>query len=188
MDVVAAEGGGRRRRRGTSRRRARATAEQEGGGDDGLAVSVEKALDTPVAAVAPAPALAPVAPTVLKVGGGPVVHRKPAAPTAAAVPKVVIAPPKKKPAKLLLVPKARVRTHAPKTFKARRVSVVIDNTARTVKRRRQTLQRVEGMSEEQLREAAVAARLSRAETVAKVPADLLRQMLKDYYTMRGKLL
>ncbi|NDE15291.1 hypothetical protein EBZ80_10215 [bacterium] len=101
---------------------------------------------------------------------------------------MVIAPPKKKPAKLLLVPKTRVRAHAPKTFKARRVSVVIDNTVRTAKRRRQTLQQVDGMAEEQLREAAIAARLSRAETVAKVPAELLRQMLKDYYTMRGKLL
>jgi hypothetical protein len=124
-------------------------------------------------------------------GAAPVVHRKPApAPAPVPAPKVVIAPPKKKPAKLLLVPKerTRVRAHAPKTFKTRRVSVVIDNTARTVKRRRQTLQRVDGMSEEQLREAAVGARLSRSETVAKVPADLLRQMLKDYYTMRGKLL
>jgi len=118
-------------------------------------------------------------------GGAPVVHRKPAP---APAPKVVIAPPKKKPAKLLLVPKTRVRAHAPKTFKARRVSVVIDNTVRTAKRRRQTLQQVDGMAEEQLREAAIAARLSRAETVAKVPAELLRQMLKDYYTMRGKLL
>jgi hypothetical protein len=102
----------------------------------------------------------------------------------------VIAPPKKKPAKLLLVPKTRtqIRAHPPKTFKAHRVSVVIDNTAKTAKRRRMTLQRVEAMTEEQLREAAVGARLSRLETVAKVPADLLRQMLKDYYTMRGKFL
>lgn len=184
MDVVAEGGGGRRRRRGTSRRRARETAEQEGGGgDNGTAVSVEKAIEAP----APSPAAPP---TVLRVGGGggaPVVHRKPA-PAPAPAPKVVIAPPKKKPAKLLLVPKTRVRAHAPKTFKARRVSVVIDNTVRTAKRRRQTLQQVDGMAEEQLREAAIAARLSRAETVAKVPAELLRQMLKDYYTMRGKLL
>jgi hypothetical protein len=105
--------------------------------------------------------------------------------------KVVIAPPKKKPAKLLFVPKHKVapghRIAAAKTFKARRVSVTIDNTAKTQKRRTQTIQHVEGMSEDQLRSAAVAAKLSRRETVAKVPVDLLRQMLKDYYMMRGML-
>jgi hypothetical protein len=75
-----------------------------------------------------------------------------------------------------------------KTFKARRVSVTIDNTAKTQKRRRQLRQRVEVMTPEQLRTAAVTAKLSRKETVEKVPVDLLRQMLKDYYTMRGMLL
>lgn len=79
------------------------------------------------------------------------------------------------------------RISAAKTFKARRVSVTIDNTAKTQKRRKQTLQRVEGMSEDELRGAAVAAKLSRRETVAKVPVELLRQMLKDYYMMRGML-
>jgi hypothetical protein len=89
----------------------------------------------------------------------------------------------------MLVPK---KQHAvarpPKKFTARRVSVTIDNTAKTQKRRRMTLGRVDAMTETQLQEAAVMAKLSRAETVKKVPADLLRQMLKDYYTMRGALL
>ena len=51
-----------------------------------------------------------------------------------------------------------------------------------------TLARVDAMTEEQLRETAVATKLSRIETVKKVPVDLLRQMLKDYYTMRGMFL
>jgi hypothetical protein len=75
-----------------------------------------------------------------------------------------------------------------KTFKAKRVRVVIDNTAKTQKRRRLTLQEVESLSEEDLRLEAVRARLSKPETVAKVPVDLLRQMLKDYRMMRGMLL
>jgi uncharacterized protein YjiS (DUF1127 family) len=116
---------------------------------------------------------------------------EPATAAVAAPTKVVIAPPKKKAPKLLFVPKNKVaspmRAAAAKTFKARRVSVTIDNTAKTQKRRRQTVQKVEGMSDDQLRAAAVAAKLSRRETVEKVPADLLRQMLKDYYMMRGML-
>ena len=175
MDVSTLEGQrGRRRRRRTEKRQ---TAEAEVNQQNAGTVAVEKAdILTPVAA-----------PEQRLVGGG--VSRKQQQQTEAP-PTVVIAPPKKKPTKLLLVPKTRLqmRTQPPKTFKARRVSVVIDNTAKTAKRRRMTLQRVERLTEEQLREAAVIARLSRPETVAKVPADLLRQMLKDYYTMRGKLL
>jgi hypothetical protein len=106
---------------------------------------------------------------------------------------VVIAPPKKRPAKLLLVsgqrtPAAARAAALQKTFKAHKVRVLIDNTAKTQRRRRHTLQAVDAMTEEQLRGAAVAARLSRRETVAKVPVDLLRQMLKDYRMMRGMLL
>jgi hypothetical protein len=165
---------------------------QAGGGSIG--VSVEKA-DAPVAPVAVSVTPTPV-PASQMGGAKPKVAKAvvPAAKTPVAAPpppKVVIAPPKKKPAKLLFVPKHKVapghRIAAAKTFKARRVSVTIDNTAKTQKRRTQTIQRVEGMSEDQLRSAAVAAKLSRRETVAKVPVDLLRQMLKDYYMMRGML-
>jgi hypothetical protein len=108
----------------------------------------------------------------------------------AATQKVVIAPPKKKPAKLMLVPKHKTVSAAAvkKTFKAKRVRVVIDNTAKTQKRRRQVLGRIDGLTEVQLREAAVTAKLARAETVKKVPVDLLRQMLRDYQTLRGNLL
>lgn len=181
------EGGGRRRRRGRKTQKG-GGAEQGDGVIGGVGdVAVEK-MPPPAVAVsvsvkpAVSPAVAPVvAPTVVTQTGG-------------AAPKVVIAPPKKRPAKLLLVPSVKTaaasnRTAAlQKTFKAHRVRVLIDNTAKTQKRRRQTLQAVEAMTEEQLRAAAVAARLSRRETVEKVPVELLRQMLKDYRMMRGMLL
>lgn len=189
MDVVTApmEGGAKTRRRG-GRRRARtqkAVDAQEGGAYE---MTVEKAHDAPAAqqlAVVPpkiaAPALAPSAP-VPQVGGA-----KP--------PVVVIAPAKKKPAKVMFVPKEKKaatpghgRVIPKKTFKAKRVRVVIDNTAKTQKHRTQVLGRIDAMSEDQLRGAAVSARLSRRETVAKVPIDLLRQMLKDYQSMRGNML
>jgi hypothetical protein len=47
---------------------------------------------------------------------------------------------------------------------------------------------VDTMTEDQVRAAAVAARLSRRETVAKAPIGLLRQMVKDYRIMKGMLL
>lgn len=179
MDVAPQEGGARstRRRKGRGRRTRTADALQEGGGAD---VGVEKA-DAPVPVVA-APVgkeLATInAPTTMQMVGG------------AATQKVVIAPPKKKPAKLMLVPKHKTvsAVAVKKTFKAKRVRVVIDNTAKTQKRRRQVLGRIDGLTEVQLREAAVTAKLARAETVKKVPVDLLRQMLRDYQTLRGNLL
>jgi hypothetical protein len=113
-------------------------------------------------------------------------------------PTVVIAPAKKKIAKVMLVPKAvtpgagaptkPARPVLTKTFKAKRVKLTIDNTARTVKRRRMELGKIDAMSDEQVRDAAVMARLAKRETVAKAPPELLRQMLKDYRTMRGQLL
>jgi hypothetical protein len=48
--------------------------------------------------------------------------------------------------------------------------------------------KIDEMTEDQLRAAAVAARLSRRETVAKVPVGLLRQMVKDVQTMKASLL
>ena len=75
-----------------------------------------------------------------------------------------------------------------KTFRARKVRVTVDNSAKTVKRRRSVLSKIDAMTEEQLRAKAVAIKLSRPETVAKVPVQLLRQMIKDTYTMRGSFL
>ena len=115
-----------------------------------------------------------------------------ASPTSVAVqgPKVVIAPAKKKPAKIMLVPKGKAvtRTVPRKTFKAKSVKVTIDNTAKTQKHRKAVLAKVDTMTDDQIRAASVQARLSRRETVAKVPIGLLRQMVKDYQTMKGMLL
>jgi hypothetical protein len=102
---------------------------------------------------------------------------------------IVLAPAKKK-AKIMLVSKKVVgltpvaTIMPPKTFKAKRIRVTIDNTARTQKRRRQVLRSVDSLTEEQLREQAVKFGLSRTDSVKKVPAGLLRKMLKDYYAMR----
>ncbi len=189
MDTATAplEGGGTRRKR-----RGRRTRKQTGGGEEEATygVSVEKSqsggssVPTPVPAPAAAPPvlLAPAQPKAV-VGG-------------AAKPSVVVlAPAKKKPVRVMLIPKgkdgasvAHKRMQHKKTFKAKRVRVTIDNTAKTVKRRRQTMQRVDAMSDDQVREAAVGAKLSRRDSVAKVPTGLLRQMMKDYQSMRGMLL
>ena len=114
------------------------------------------------------------------------------APASAPVPKIVLAPPKKKPAKIMLVPKKTkehdvTRQHR-KTFKAKHVKVTIDNTAKTRKHRTTVLEKVDTMTDEQIRNAAVHARLSRPETVGKVPITLLRQMVKDYQIMKKMLL
>jgi hypothetical protein len=113
----------------------------------------------------------------------------------------VIAPPKKKAARVLLIaakpsglvagkPVAGIlkKDIQRKTFRTKHVRLVIDNTAKTQKRRRQTLQKIDALTDEQVRQACLDAKLSRKETVAKVPIGLLRQMLKDYQTMRGNLL
>ena len=108
-------------------------------------------------------------------------------------PTVVIAPPKKKPIRILLVPStaATPAKKVPvirKTYKAKCVRVIIDNTAKTQKRRRQAMQKIDALTDEQVRQTCLDAKLSRKETVEKVPIGLLRQMLKDYQTMRGSLL
>jgi hypothetical protein len=173
---------------GTRRRRGRRRTQKGGAADEAAAPAIEASVEkvgatSSINAPAVAAPAAPAAAT--QVGGG--------AKTKA--PVVVIAPPKKKPAKLLLVPKMTTAAAAhkgrvipKKTFKARRVRVVIDNTAKTVKRRKQILGQINDMTEDQLRAAAVQARLSRRESVATVPTDLLRQMVRDYQTMRGALL
>lgn len=166
----------RRRRRVRRRRHTQKSGDAEVTTESGSAVAVDKIDSSTVVAVA-APA-----------SGAPAIKKSPAVVPA---PKVIIAPPKKKLAKIVLIPKTKAH-HAvarpQKTFKAKRVRLTIDNTAKTQKKRRMTLARVDAMTDEQLRETAVATKLSRIETVKKVPVDLLRQMLKDYYTMRGMFL
>jgi hypothetical protein len=170
----------RRRRRGGGRRRRTARAAVDASGSD-VAVHKESAGPSPVVAQnpsVPVPAISTTSASTVATALG-------------AKPRIVIAPPKKKPAKVMLIPKkigSPLLVRPQKTFKAKRVRVVIDNTAKTQKRRRLTLQEVDALSEEDLRAEAVGARLSKPETVAKVPVDLLRQMLKDYRMMRGMFL
>lgn len=105
------------------------------------------------------------------------------------VTKVILAPPRKKPAKVMLVPSSsKPKALRTKTFKAKQIKVTIDNTAKTRKHRMSVLEKVDAMSDEQIRAAAVQAKLSRPESVAKAPIALLRQMVKDYQTMRRMLL
>lgn len=171
MDAPVLEGGGTRKRRGGRRRKT-----QKGG------MAPIEAAPEPSTVVEKAGSSAPVlaVPPQVQVGGS--------ASGASSGPKVVLAPPKKKQPKVMLVAKSAIKKPVvAKTFKAKRVRVTIDNTAKTHKRRRQLVQDVEGLSEAKLREAAVAAKLARPETVAKVPVTLLRQMLKDYRLLRGQL-
>jgi len=128
------EDGTRKRRR---RRGRRATAKQDVESD---ATVVEKA-------DAPAEVAKPV---VNKVA-------------AAKPPVVVLAPAKKKTPKVMLVSKKATMVAAKtvkKPFKAKRVHVVIDNTAKTQKRRRQTMQRVDTMTDDQVRATAVGSKLA----------------------------
>lgn len=215
MDVMSGGGEGaggdgsttRRRRRGRRRQTQKGGGEVEGGDTGEGQVDVQKIVPAPgtiTTAVAPAPtpasAIIQPKPVAMQLGGA--TKRVGAGSAVVATqpqqqpPKVIIAPPKKKPVKIMLVPKkpgvvgaaTAAPVRPPKKFTARRVHVTIDNTSKTQKRRRMTIQRIDALTETQLQEAAVLAKLSRAETVKKVPADLLRQMLKDYHMMRGALI
>ncbi len=167
----------RRRTTGTSRRGRRTAELSDVSG--GVAVHKESAVIPPPPLSTPSVIINP--PSVISS----------VAAALGAKPNIIIAPPKKKPVKVMLVPKkvgSPLAVRPQKTFKAKRVRVMIDNTAKTQKRRRLTLQEVDSLSEENLRLESVRARLSKPETVAKVPVELLRQMLKDYRMMRGMLL
>lgn len=191
MDVkVSAQEGGSTRRR----RRARRSKTQKGGGaaEEQVVgeshVLVEKATVPASHHETPAPA-----PAAIKQSGGakPTSTLKSNPSVAKQLAPIVVLAPAKKKAKIMLVPKKQIAAAAvpaklvpPKTFKAKHVRVTIDNTARTQKRRRQVLRSVDSLTEEQLREQAVKFGLSRVDSVKKVPLDLLRKMLKDYYAMR----
>lgn len=120
-----------------------------------------------------------------------------APPTNTASPKkpavVIIEPPRKKPAKLMLIPKAtaaatKKRLVPKKTFKHKAVRMLVDNTAKTRKHRKQILSAVDVMTLEQLRGVAIKTKLVRRETITTVPVELLRQMVKDLQTMKGGVL
>lgn len=108
--------------------------------------------------------------------------------------KVIIAPPKKRPSKLVLVPKtvkisiSSKKKAIAKTFKAKRVRLTIDNSSKTRKRRTTISSSVDSLTDDQVRAAAVKAKLSNRESVNKAPIALLKQMIKDYQIMKGMLL
>jgi hypothetical protein len=179
MDVPQEGGGGKTRRR----QRARRTKKQRSGDEESThAVTVEKTVSASETVIPPPLPQIIKAPVVKQLNPNPT-------PKPIAGPVVVLSPAKKK-AKVMLVSKKATALSVigpvvpPKTFKAKRIRVTIDNTARTQKRRRQVLRSVDSLSEEQLREQAVKFGLSRTDSVKKAPIDLLRKMLKDYYAMR----
>jgi hypothetical protein len=152
------EGGAKTRRR---RRKGAATG------------AVEATLVTKAEAV-----VKPVAPPVVATGS-----------VAVKKPVVVLAPPKKKVPKVMLVPKSKSAptVNLKKTFRAKRVAVTINNTAKTQKQHRGIVENVDAMTDDQVRAAACAAKLSRRETVGKAPITLLRQMIKDFQLMKKML-
>jgi hypothetical protein len=132
--------------------------------------------------------------TVTKTGADITIAPAPAAPASASAkvvkkPVVVLAPPKKKVPKVMLVPKGKptVKPVPKKTFKAKRVAVTINNTAKTQKQHRSIVEDVDSLTDDQVRAAACSAKLSRRETVGKAPITLLRQMIKDLQLMKKML-
>jgi len=170
MDVQ--EGGSGKTRR---RRRRRTGSAVTDDADKLTTVTKADSVGAPVAIVAkPAAAAAPAPAPV---------------PVAAAVPKkpiVVLAPPKKKVPKVMLVPKGKptVKPDVKKTFKAKRIRVVLNNTVKAQNKRRRVVESIDSMSDDRVRAVACAAHLSRRETVGKVPITLLKQMIKDYQLMK----
>jgi len=190
MDV---KEGGRRsrkgRRRGQTKKSGRGEDDFDDANDKTPYVTKEDAVKTNTV-LKPGPPVVAHAVAKTQSGGAPQAPHAPQAPQAPQ-PKVVLAPAKQKPAKVMLVPKRSgsiLRSVIQKkTFKAKQVAVTIDNTAKTQKRRKAAMAQIDAMTEDQVRAAAVGARLSRRETVAKAPIGLLRQMVKDYRSLRGLL-
>ena len=172
--------------RGSRRRRASRKAKEDDGVESpaGTVVTKDHTVNPTVVAL-PGPGVVAKTKTVAQQGGVGSGNPK----VVLASPKVVLAPPKPKTPKVMLVPKGlRPKLKLPeKTFKAKRVALTIDNTVKTLKRRKAVMAHIDAMTEDQVRAAAVAARLSRRETVAKAPIGLLRQMVKDYRSLRGLL-
>jgi hypothetical protein len=192
MDVSAPamEGGGggktRRRRAGSRRRRQRGGAEGQPKEDQPSTVGVEKEEGDRIGPEQNSSSIPPVHTTATPINTTtkPNTSQKPQG--GGAKPLVIIAPPKKKAPKVTLVPKAAgKRAPVKKTFKAKRVRVLIKNR-KTVKRQQQMLQKVDTMTDVQVRESAAAAGLTRKD--ANAPVELLRTMLRDYHTMKGGFL
>jgi len=102
--------------------------------------------------------------------------------------KIVLAPAKKVP-KVLLIPKGveKPKPVVRKTFRAKKIHMVIDNSAKTQKRRRNVLLEIDSMTDEQVRAAAVASKIYTKEAAAKLPLPLLKSLMKDFRMMKGLL-
>lgn len=100
---------------------------------------------------------------------------------------IVLAPAKPK---VMLVPKEvkKVKQNFRKTFRARKLQVVIDNSAKTQTRRKKVVADIDSMSDEKVRELAVASKIYTKEAAAKLPLPLLKSLMKDYKLMKGLLL
>lgn len=100
---------------------------------------------------------------------------------------IVLAPAKPK---VMLVPKEikKVKPSPRKTFKARKLQVVIDNSAKTQTRRKKVVADIDSMSDEKVRELAVSSKIYTKEAAAKLPLPLLKSLMKDYKIMKGLLL
>jgi hypothetical protein len=100
---------------------------------------------------------------------------------------IVLAPAKPK---VTLVTKEikKVKPNQRKTFKARKLQVVIDNSAKTQTRRKKVVADIDSMSDEKIRELAVTSKIYTKEAAAKLPMTILKPLMKDYKMMKGLLL
>jgi len=100
---------------------------------------------------------------------------------------IILAPAKPK---VMLVTKEvkKVKSNPRKTFKARKLQVVIDNSAKTQTRRKKVVADIDSMSDEKIRELAVASKIYTKEAAAKLPMTILKPLMKDYKMMKGLLL
>ena len=110
------------------------------------------------------------------------------APEKPKVPQTIVLAPAKP--KVMLVTKEikKVKSNPRKTFKARKLHVIIDNSAKTQTRRKKVVADIDSMSDEKIRELAVASKIYTKEAAAKLPMTILKPLMKDYKMMKGLLL
>ena len=105
-------------------------------------------------------------------------------------PMVISAPipapkPAPKQAPIILVPKKKVvKVKTRKAFRPKRISMVIDNTRKTQRRRQSVLETIDNLSDAQARIKAVAANLVRPERSATVPIALVKTLLKGVHELK----
>jgi len=101
-------------------------------------------------------------------------------------PMVIRAPtPTPKPVPIILVPKKKiVKVKTRKAFRPKRISMVIDNTRKTQRRRQSVLETIDNLSDAQARIKAVAANLIRPERSATVPIALVKTLLKGVHELK----